>query len=104
MPVLLVDAVSLIASPILAVATALYRRAYQREASHRRRCERASLDVGKRVRSEFLQNMSHELRTPLNRTISLARCRALDWVAGAIRTPGGPDTYLPILRRAFAAA
>ena len=41
MRVLLVDAVSLIASPILAVTTVLYRRAYQREASLRRRWERA---------------------------------------------------------------
>jgi aminoglycoside 2''-phosphotransferase len=40
----------------------------------------------------------------LERTIFLARCRALDWVAGAIRTPWGPDPYLPILRRSFAAA
>jgi aminoglycoside phosphotransferase (APT) family kinase protein len=38
----------------------------------------------------------------LERTIFFARCRALDWVAGAIRTPWGPETYLPILRRAFA--
>ena len=40
----------------------------------------------------------------LERTIFLARCRVLDWVAGAIRTPWGPDMYLPILRRSFAAA
>ncbi|HEY2377920.1 MAG TPA: aminoglycoside phosphotransferase family protein [Gemmatimonadaceae bacterium] len=38
----------------------------------------------------------------LERTIFFARCRALDWVAGAMRTPWGPDLYLPILRRAFA--
>lgn len=38
----------------------------------------------------------------LERTIFFARCRALDWVAGAIRTPRGPEAYLPILRRAFA--
>jgi len=65
-------AATLITSPILAVATALYRRAYQRELSHRRRLERAILDVGKRVRSEFLQHMSHELRTPLNAIIGFA--------------------------------
>ncbi len=67
-----IDAVSLIASLVLAIATTLYRRAYQREASRRLRVERASLDVGRRVRSEFLQNMHHELRTPLNATIGFA--------------------------------
>jgi hypothetical protein len=72
MPVLLVAAVSLVASPVLAVAAAFYRRAYQREASRRRRCERASLEIGTRVGSEFLQNMSHELRTPLNAIIGFA--------------------------------
>jgi signal transduction histidine kinase len=72
MLVLPVAAVSLIASPVLGIATALYRRAYLREASRRRRCERASLDIGKRVRSEFLQNMSHELRTPLNAIIGFS--------------------------------
>ena len=72
MPVPLISAVSVVALPVLAVATAVYRRAYQRETSHRRRCERASLDIGERVRREFLQQMSHELRTPLNAIIGFA--------------------------------